>query len=685
MKARETSRGRSHPIGATVTADGVNFCIYSKHATAVELLLFDGPDTAQAAQVVRLDPDRNRTYHYWHVEVRGAGAGQVYGYRVYGPNQPEAGLRFDPAKLLLDPYARAVVNTENYQRARAAAPGDNTPWALRGVVVDPSDYGWEGDAPLRRASADPVIYEMHVAGFTRHPNSGVAPARRGTYAGLLEKVPYLQDLGIRAVELMPVQQFDAQAAPVNTNYWGYQPVAWFAPHRAYSSLTDPLGHLNEFRDLVKALHRAGIEVILDVVFNHTAEGTEHGPTLSLRGLDNPTYYLLQPDNPGAYVDDTGCGHTINGNETVVRRMILDCLRYWVEHMHVDGFRFDLASALSRGEDGTPLSHPPLLLDIEADPVLAGTKMIAEAWDAAGLYQVANFAGDRWAVWNGRFRDKVRRFVKGDRDSTSALADGLVGSASFFDRPGRDPLRSEYFITAPDCYTLTVLFSLEQKHNEANGQQNRDGANDNNSWNCGVEGATDDAAVEALRRRQVKNLITILLLSQGRPMLLMGDEIRRTQRGNNNAYCQDNQLSWLDWDEIKQHRDLRRFVAGLIGVHDRSSIFCDRRFWGRPGSAAVTWHGIRLNQPDWSQDSHSLAYELVQPDCQAHLHVMLNAYWEALSFDLPALPPGRQWHRLIDTALPNGHDFCEPPLPLTANSHLYRLEPRSSAVLIAAAE
>src|SRR5262245_46770685 len=566
MNARETRPGRSHPIGATVSTDGVNFCVSSKHATAVELLLFDGPNSAPAAQVIRLEPQSNRTYHYWHVEVHGAGAGQVYGYRVFGPNRPKAGLRFDPAKLLLDPYARAVVNTEAYERNRAEAPGDNMAWAMRGVVVNPNDYAWEGDTPLRRSAADPVIYEMHVGGFTRHPKSGVAPKRRGGFAGIIAKIPYLRDLGIEAVELMPTQQFDAQAAPNKTNYWGYQPVAWFAPHRGYSSRSQPLGPVDEFRDLVKALHRAGIEVILDVVFNHTAENDEHGPTLSLRGLDNPTYYILKPGDPAGYIDDTGCGHTVNGNETVVRRMILDCLRYWVEHMHVDGFRFDLASTLSRGEDGTPLRNPPLLLDIEADPVLAGTKMIAEAWDAAGLYQVANFAGDRWAVWNGRFRDKVRRFVRRERDSTSALAGGLVGSASFLNRPGRDPLRSVNFITAHDGFTLNDLVSFDQKHNEANGEQNRDGANDNNSWNCGVEGPTEQPAIEALRRRQLKNFLVILLLSQGRPMLHMGDEIRRTQRGNNNAYCQDNELSWLDWGDIERHRDLKRFVAGLINFH-----------------------------------------------------------------------------------------------------------------------
>ena len=364
-------------------------------------------------------------------------------------------------------------------------------------------------------------------------------AKRGTYAGLIEKIPYLVDLGIKTVELMPVQQFDAQASPNGTNYWGYQPIAWFAPHRAYSSRTDAVGPVHEFRDMVKALHRAGIEVILDVVFNHTAEGDETGPTLSLRGFDNPTYYILDPSDKAMYVDDTGCGNTINGNEPFVRRMILDCLRYWVEQMHVDGFRFDLAASLSRGEDGQPLAHPPILLDIETDPVLAGTKIIAEAWDAAGLYQVANFCGDRWAVWNGQFRDHVRRFVRSDAGTVGALADNLVASANLFQQSDRLPSRSVNFITAHDGFTLNDLVTYNDKHNEANGESNRDGTNDNESWNCGVEGPTDDPAIEALRRQQIKNFFTILLMSEGRPMLLMGDEVRRTQHGNNNAYCQDN--------------------------------------------------------------------------------------------------------------------------------------------------
>ncbi len=677
--------GRSFPIGATVEPGGVNFCVYSRHATAIDLLLFDAADAAKPSQVIHLDPEQNRTYHYWHVFVEGIGAGQLYGYRADGPYEPDRGLRFDPSKVLIDPYAFAIANSENYRRDQAMQPGDNTAYALKCVVVDPTAYDWEGDTPIRRPFVDAVIYEMHVGGFTRHPSSGLDPIKRGTYAGLIEKIPYLQDLGILTVELMPVQQFDPQAAPVLTNYWGYQPIAWFAPHRAYSSRTDPIGPVDEFRDMVKALHRAGIEVILDVVFNHTAEDDETGPTLSLRGLDNLTYYLLDPDNLARYIDDTGCGNTLNGNETIARRMILDCLRHWVQHLHVDGFRFDLASILSRGEDGQPLKDPPLLWDIETDPILANTKIIAEAWDAAGLYQVGTFVGDRWAVWNGQYRDNVRRFVKSDAGLVSKLADSLMGSANLYRQSDRDPDRSVNFVTAHDGFTLNDLVLYNEKHNEANGEANRDGSNDNFSWNCGVEGFTNDSAIEALRLRQIKNFLTILLISQGRPMLLMGDEVRRTQQGNNNAYVQDNEISWLDWTNVDQQSDLLRFVRGLIHFHQQLPLFRDRRFWSEPGGTDVVWHGVHLNQPDFGYNSHSLAFELTHPDSQAHLYIALNAYWEPLDFDLPELPVGQQWYRLVDTALASPDDFpVGPPLALPIDQLQYQAQARSAVILVAGA-
>ena len=555
--------GRSFPLGATILPGGINFSVFSRRATRVELLLFDCAEAAQPARVIDLDPRIHRTYHYWHVFVPGIGAGQIYAYRVFGPFDPRQGLRFDPSKVLLDPYGRAVVVPEAYSRQRASEYGQTDAIAMKSAVVDPAAYDWEGDAPLRRSFASTVIYEMHVAGFTRHPSSGVADELRGTYAGMIEKIPYLQELGITAVELLPIFQFDQQDCPPGlVNYWGYSPVSFFAPHAGYSSRKDAIGPVDEFRDLVKALHRAGIEVILDVVYNHTAEGNETGPTLCFRGFANEVYYILDQDR-AHYANYSGTGNTLNANRAIVRRMILDSLRYWVAEMHVDGFRFDLAAILSRDESGRPLENPPVPWDIESDPILAGTKLIAEAWDAAGLYQVGSFIGDSWKEWNGRFRDDVRGFVKGDRGTVRMMAQRVLGSPDIFGYREREPEQSLNFVTCHDGFTLNDLVSYNSKHNEANGEGNRDGMDNNLSWNCGIEGPSDDEAVERLRCRQVKNLIVSLLTSLGTPMLLMGDEMRRTQRGNNNAYCQDNEVSWLDWSLLDRHRDLHRFVRMLI--------------------------------------------------------------------------------------------------------------------------
>jgi isoamylase len=677
------SAGLSYPVGAAVTAGGINFCVYSRNATGITLALFDHADDTAPAQSIRLDPEANRTYHYWHVFVAGLRAGQLYGYYADGPDLPDQGLVFDRLKLLIDPYALSVALPTRYSRADAARPGDNTATAAKSVAVDLNAYDWEGDQTLKRDFDDSIIYEMHVRGFTAHPNSGVTAAKRGTYAGLIDKIPYLKDLGVTTVELMPVQQFDAQdAADGLTNYWGYQPVALFAPHSPYSSRRDPLGPVEEFRDLVKALHRAGIEVILDVVFNHTAEGGPGGPIMSLRGLDNLTYYLVDPTALDRYDDYTGTGNTVNANETIVRRLIMDCLRHWVHHLHVDGFRFDLAAVLSRGEDGVPLTDPPILWDIETDPVLAGTKIIAEAWDATGLYQVTTFVGDRWAVWNGSYRDNVRRFIKGDSGQVRAFADSLMGSALLFRHPDRDPTRSINFVTAHDGFTLNDLVSYDTKHNLANGEDNRDGDGSNDSWNCGVEGPTDDPTVDELRVHQIKNFLIALFVSQGRPMMLMGDEVRRTQHGNNNAYCHDNQTSWYDWDLATREAGLLRFVRESLNVRKSSFLFTDQHFWGEPGSAIVTWHGVDLGRPDFSDDSHTLALELSHPGGAEHLHIIFNAYWEALDFTLPDLPAGQRWHRLIDTALASPEDLSDPPRPLTQGQNQYTVSPRSTVILTA---
>ena len=684
----KVARGRSFPLGATVVEGGVNFSIFSSGASRVELLLFTTARDAEPAHVIPLDAPSHRTYHYWHAFVPGLRAGQLYAYRADGAYAPERGLRFDPSKVLLDPYARAVVVPDAYDRLAASRPGDNTKLAMRSVVVDPDAYDWEGDVPLRRPFPTTVIYEMHVAGFTRHPSSGVAPGTRGTYAGVIQKIPYLRDLGITAVELLPVFQFDAQHCPPGlVNYWGYSPVSFFAPHAAYSSRPEPLGPVDEFRDLVKALHRAGIEVILDVVYNHTAEGDHTGPTLSLRGLDNDTYYLLQPDR-AYYGDYTGTGNTLNANDTVVRRLIIDSLRYWVADMHVDGFRFDLASVLSRDEAGRPLQRPPVLWDIQSDPILAGTKLIAEAWDAAGLYQVGSFTGDAWQEWNGKFRDDVRRFVKADNDSVRAFGYRCFGSPDLYGDDDRGPEQSVNFVTCHDGFTLNDLVSYNEKHNEANGQGGRDGSDANLSWNCGVEGSTDDLEVERLRNRQVKNFLAITLLALGTPMLLMGDEVRRTQRGNNNAYCQDNEISWFDWTLLERHRDVHRFVKTLVG--QRRMIGAEPVLQGLSLNemlqrAEIQPHGVRLHAPDLSPDSHSLAVTVRGPSGAALFHVMFNAYWEPLSFDVPSLVPEAHhgWRRWIDTARDAPDDVCDVPshAPLVEGS-TYTVQARSLVVLFA---
>ena len=674
-------RGRSFPLGATVYPGGVNFCLFSKHAERVELLLFDQADDPHPAQVFSLTAPFHRTANYWHIFVPGLGHGQVYAYRVYGPFAPERGHRFDGSKVLLDPYARLVVGWERYDREAARRPGDNCAVALRGVVVDPERYDWEGDVPLEIPYARTIIYEMHVKGFTAHANSGVSPAKRGTYAGVIEKIPYLQSLGVTAVELMPIHEFDEQdARPGLANYWGYSTLAFFAPHRAYSADQSLFGPVNEFRDMVKALHRAGIEVILDVVFNHTAEGNHEGPTLSFRGIENQAYYILETLNPAFYANYSGCGNTVKANHEIVGRLILDSLRYWVDVMHVDGFRFDLASILSRSKTGSPLADPPLPWLIESDPVLAGTKIIAEAWDAAGLYQVGSFIGERFAEWNGPFRDDVRRFVKGDRGMLGWLAARLLGSPDLYRDPHRIPNRTINFVTCHDGFTLYDLVSYNHKHNEANGEQNRDGSNDNYSWNCGWEGPTDDPEISALRVKQMKNFLVILALAQGTPMILMGDEVCRTQRGNNNAYCQDNEISWFDWDGVTRHREMLTFWQKLLHWMQSLRLFeQETRFkvesypvHRHVQHPYVVWHGTELGKQGWHEDGHALALEMVYPSAGEHLYIILNSYWESLPFTLPPY----HWQRLLDTHLPEPITPTGPQI----TTPQYQANPRSSVIL-----
>jgi isoamylase len=687
-QAEPPAPGHPHPLGARPEHHGVNFSIFSRDATAVELLLFDGAEDAAPARVITLDASHHRTWNYWHAFVPGLRPGQLFAWRMDGPFEPALGQRFDADKLLLDPYGRAVAVPAGYRREIACAPGRSDATAMKSVVADDHAYDWEGDRPPQRPFAQTVIYEVHLRGFTRHPTSGVTPAQRGTYAGLVDKIPYLVDLGITAVELMPVFQFDAQDAPPGlVNYWGYGPVALFAPHAAYASCADPLAVIDEFRDMVKALHRAGLELILDVVFNHSGEGGERGPTLSFRGLDNRSYYLLDED--GRYTNYSGCGNTLNANEPVVRRLILDSLRYWVQVMHVDGFRFDLAAILTRDSRGRPLATPPVLWDIESDPVLVGAKLIAEAWDAAGLYELGGFAGDRWKEWNGRFRDDVRAFVRGDPGMVPALADALLGSPALYAQQRREPAQSINFVTSHDGFTLQDLVSYDAKHNQANGEGNRDGSDDNRSWNCGAEGASDDPAVQALRTRQAKNLLAIALLSLGTPMLLMGDEMRRSQQGNNNAWCQDNATSWLDWSLLERHADLHRFVRGLIALRNlRESVRTDHHLTLDELTKRVQLqlHGVHLGWPDLGPESHSLAVSASSLFGDLRMHFALNAWWQPLDFELPPLPAWARsgWRCVLDSAKATPADLVEMAAALPLAGSQLRVAPRSVVVLFAGA-
>jgi isoamylase len=661
MATFETATGSAHPLGVTTYPDGVNFSLFSQSATEVVLLLFDQHAATEPTQIVRFDPFQNKTFHFWHVFVRGCGPGTFYAFRVDGPATPAAGHRFNANKVLIGPYAGGICK-QLWKRADAVGPLDNLATSMRCAVVDPSRYDWEGDRPLRRPIHESIIYEMHVGGFTRSPGAGVS--RPGTFAAVIEKIPYLQSLGITAVELLPVFDFDDTDTALNPrgdiigNYWGYSTVGFFSPHSGYSGDPTGLSNLDEFRDLVKALHRAGIEVILDVVFNHTDEGNELGPTESFRGIDNQTYYLLDPNNLAVYANYSGVGNTLNANHPLTQKFIVDCLRYWVEEAHVDGFRFDEGSVLARGEDGAPLAHPPVVWQIELDDALADTKMIAEAWDAAGLYQVGHFPGDRWAEWNGPYRDDIRRFVKGDPGLTGVVASRLGGSSDIYQARGQTPENSVNFITVHDGFTLNDLVSYNAKHNEANGEGNRDGIDENLSWNCGVEGPTTDPGIEALRARQIRNFFTILMLSRGVPMMLGGDEIRRTQGGNNNAYNQDNPTSWFDWTLTASNRDVLRFFQRMIAFRKAHPQLSQPYFYrgeiNERGLPDITWHGTRLHSPGFGDpEARALACTIAGFGGSQDLHVMMNMFWKPLDFELPG-QPGCTWGRVIDTfaAAPN---------------------------------
>ena len=689
--------GHPLPFGVSTTRDGLNFAIFSKHATAMTLVLFARRRDAPVLELP-LDPATNRTGHMWHVEVAGLDPNTRYGWRAARDAPPSPIHRFQPEAVLIDPYATALSGGSRWatREPRDGDAGDGH-WPQRRSLYVDTAFDWDGTRPPRIPLEDKVIYELHVRGFTRHPSANVA--HPGTFYGLVEKIPYLRDLGVTTVELLPVYEFDElEMATVDPhtgqrllNYWGYSPQCFFAPKAAYASFGFDGAQVTEFRTMVREFHRAGLEVFLDVVFNHTGEGPlpPGAPPLSLRGLDNATYYLVDPDT-GEYRDYSGCGNTLNCNHPVVRNLIIDALRYWVAEMHVDGFRFDLAAILGRGQHGEVLANPPVLERIANDPVIADATLIAEAWDAGGLYQVGTFPSfKRWAEWNGPFRDVLRHFVRGDAGFAAALASRLAGSSDIFASSGRSPSHSINFVTCHDGFTLADLVSFNEKHNQANGEQNRDGENHNLSWNCGVEGPSDDPAVRALRARQSRNLLTLLFCAQGTPMLTAGDEFGRSQRGNNNAYCQDNEISWLDWGLLETNRDLFRFTKLLIAFHTAQPVLGHRDYLtgevrGPLQRPDVAWHGVELGAPDFGGASRSIAMHLAgehAPRPGSDVYLAANAWDGDLHFALPAPPPGRHWLRVVDTAEPSPRDILAPGTEeaLTGATHV-TVRARSVVVL-----
>ena len=667
-------RGQALPLGISHTATGLNFSVFSSYAKHVWLVLF-APGSDEPLMELPLDPVHFRTGNVWHIALDSIDRTLEYGWRVAG----EDGI---PGKVLLDPYAPAVTKSTAATRHKPR----------RGVFV-PNHFDWKHVRPPHVAADKRVIYEMHVRGFTRSQTANSnAP---GTFRGIIEKIPYLLELGVTTLELLPVYEFDEHSVNVTgdasvlsglVNYWGYNPVAFFAPNLEFCSDNRTGAAIAEFKEMVRELHRAGIEVLLDVVFNHTAEGPAHGPTFSFRGLDERVYYML--DDQGRYLDYSGCGNTLNCNHPVVRNLIIDALRYWVAEMHVDGFRFDLASVLARGRDGDVLADPPLIEAIAADPILADCVLIAEAWDAAGLYQVGNFpAWGRWGEWNGPFRDEVRRYLRGERGLVGKMASRLAGSSDLYQHSGRKPHHSINFVTCHDGFTLVDLVSYNHKHNEANGEYNRDGADENFSWNCGAEGPTTDPLITTLRRRQIRNYLTILFLSSGTPMLLGGDELGRTQRGNNNAYCQDNDISWYDWSLLERNGDLFRFTKTLMAFRREHPVLRRGEYLtgaaDSSGRRDVSWHGLQLGQVDWGGDSRWIAMHLAGefasvPDDDVYFAA--NPTPDVVDFELPAPPAAAQWVIVIDTAAEPPNDIHPRGSEPVVKSLTIRVEPHSCVVL-----
>jgi isoamylase len=674
--------GNPLPFGATITPSGINFSIFSRYATSCTLVLYEKTASKPIAEIPF--PDEFRTGHVFAMTIFDLNYEQIeYGFRMDGPYNPNQGHRFDPQNVLLDPYAKAISGRDIW----GDMPDNTRTYEHRARII-PGDYDWSGDRPPLIPIEDLIIYEMHVRGFTKHPSSAVK--HPGTFAAIREKIPYFKDLGINCIELMPIFQFDEFEYPrenpltgeILLNYWGYSTLGFFAPKAGYAA-TGGLGmQADELKTLIKELHKNDIEIVLDVVFNHTAEGNENGPTISFRGIDNNTYYILGAD--GHYLNFSGTGNTMNCNNPVVRSMVVDCLRYWVAEYHIDGFRFDLASILGRDQEGQPLANPPLLEALAHDPILANCKLIAEAWDAGGLYQVGAFpAYGRWAEWNGKYRDTIRRWNKGDTDTIEEIALRLQGSPDLY--YGRGAAASINFISAHDGFTLNDLYSYNDKHNLANGEDNRDGDNNNHSWNCGHEGPTDDPSVNTLRRQLIMNAIAMLMVSRGTPMIYMGDEMKRTQNGNNNAYCHDNQQNWLDWSLLEENSDIFHFFKQCIAFRQAHHILRGKEHFQHTdhigsGYPDISWHGTEAWNADWDEDTHILAVLLDGHHANDDMiYVAMNMHWQDHIFQLPALPHNMRWHIFVNTG--QQHITAPGAEPRIRNQKQIHISARSVVILV----
>lgn len=668
-------RGRPEPLGTSRLGKGINFALFSEHASSVTLCLFS-PNVKQPFAEIPLHPEINKTGYIWHILLTDLPHDQLdYGYKIDGP-QDNLLNRFDPKQILSDPYSRSLQTSHRWGYKEL----NEEPFAPKGKVILEAPFDWQGTQLPRIPVKDLIIYEMHVRSFTQHPSSKTKTP--GTFLAIIEKIPYLKSLGINAIELMPIFEFDeCENHHLNPktqkrlkNVWGYSTINFFSPMNRYASSTGWTGALDDFRLLVREMHKNGIEVFLDVVYNHTAEGNQNGPYFSFRGIDNQVYYMLNAE--GTYRDYTGTGNTFNANHPVVTNFIIDSLRYWVEEMHVDGFRFDLASCLTRDENGVPLQDPPVIRAISNDPVLAEVKMIAEAWDAGGLYQVGSFPGeDRWFEWNGKFRDVVRRFIKGTDGQTGAFATAMSGSADLYGHTRR-PYHSVNFVTAHDGFTLRDLVSYQDKHNEENGEGNRDGANDNESWNCGVEGPTANQKVLILREKQLRNFHMALMLALGTPMVLMGDEYGHTRNGNNNPYCQDNELNWFLWNELSNHADFARFHQLMIKFRKQNPLLTRKEFLK---DSDVQWHGHVPLKANWDNENRFLAWTLIDSVRAEHLYIAFNAHYQPANIQLPPPPEGKKWFRIVDTSLAAPHDFCEDPKDSSPLKFTYMMPDHSAFI------